>query len=111
MNWKNKIITLIIISLINIPNLIPAISIQTVLYAESGNLQNTTIKKQAKYAAEKDAIQDTNRLVWFSSGLGCCVTTTTCAIVGCFIGGSINPPPIVEDSGDNLPLRHNTDRR
>ncbi len=100
MNCKIKIITLIIISFINILNLIPAIPIQTALYAESGNLQNASIQKQAKYAAEKDAIQETNKLVWFATGLGCCATTTSCALVGCFIGGSINPPPIVEDSGD-----------
>ena len=100
MNYKNTILTLIIISFINIPNLTHAIPIQTALYAESGNLQNASIQKQAKYAAEKDAIQDTNKLVWFGSGLGCCISTSTCALVGCLIGGSINPPSIVEDSGD-----------
>ena len=100
MNFKNTIITLIIITAINIPNLTHAIQIQTAQYAESVNPQNDTIQKQAKYEAEKDAIQDTNKLVWFSTGLGCCVTTSTCAFVGCYIGGTINPPPIIEDEGD-----------
>lgn len=96
MNCKNKIITLIIITFINIPNLTDAIQIQTAQNAEGVNLQNASIQKQAKYAAEKDAIQSTNKLVWFGTGLGCCITTSTCAIAGIYIGDSINPPPVVE---------------
>lgn len=74
-----------------------AIRIQTAQSAESVNLQNDSIKKQVRYEAEKDATQNTNKLLWFGTGLGCCITTSTCAIVGGTIGGIINPPPNAED--------------
>lgn len=102
MNYKNIIITLLIISFINVPNLSSAIRIQKAQYAQSGNIENNTIQKQAKNAAEKDAIQDTNKIVWFGTGLGCCVTTSTCALAGCVIGGWIHPPPIVGDDVDDI---------
>ncbi|RKU27357.1 hypothetical protein C6497_11445 [Candidatus Poribacteria bacterium] len=94
MNSKNIIITLIIISFITIPNLTYAIRFQTAQFADNGYLQNDTIQKQAQYDAEKDAIQNTNSLLWFGTGLACCLTTSSCAIVGGMMGGIINPPQL-----------------
>ena len=108
MNYKYVIITLIIISFINIPNLTYAVRIQTVQYAESVILQNDILQKQAQYEAEIDAIQNTNKLVWFGTGLGCCITTSTCAIVGGIIGGRINPPPTAEDDVGDIFLYDTT---